>query len=202
MFGSGRVGRLFGDRTLTVGFFGVWGCTAALVLQVPLLHRPDDGFWLVPLVALSGFGFGMVTPRLLSFALGAVESAEAGAASGALSSVQTISRGLGIAAIGSLFLAVAAVAGGVPQYLRQAAPAVASCVSAALSKGDGASARAVCPAAPRHGPHPAVASAVNGVVHHAFSAAYTASLLTMAALFLVSLALARRCGALTNGVRR
>ncbi|MEV2246564.1 MFS transporter [Streptomyces sp. NPDC049970] len=60
---------------------------------------------IVPGVAVSGIGAGMVIAALFSFVLAAVDDEETGSASGVLSAVQAVGGSLGVAVLGSVFFA-------------------------------------------------------------------------------------------------
>jgi MFS family permease len=183
-------GRL-GSRTAATGFAIVVASTAAMTALASVLHGPVAGFWLVPVVALSGAGFGMITPRLSAFAVGTVAPSDAGAAAGAMSSVQTLSRAVAVSVVGSFFFALVA-AGSSSADAALPAP-VAACVQAQLDRGDGAGARLTCVTGPAAGE---VRETVDTAVGRAFGSGYGWGMALVTALFVIGLAIAARAGTL------
>ena len=60
---------------------------------------------LMPVLLLYGAGQGLVFPTLISMTLSRVPAADAGSASGVLTTVQQVSFSMGVAVIGSVFFA-------------------------------------------------------------------------------------------------
>jgi hypothetical protein len=100
---SGRLSAALGRRVLVIGvglvalgLFGTW-------LVIRLVPSPDLTNWdvLGPLL-VAGIGSGLFIAPNVQFIVATVDPAEAGAASGVISTVQRIGSAIGIAVIGSV----------------------------------------------------------------------------------------------------
>ena len=78
------------------------------VIDIVAAQHGDLTTWhLVPALALSGVGLGLLVVPLVDIALATIPTAEAGAASGAYGTVQQVGAALGVAVIGTVFFSVA-----------------------------------------------------------------------------------------------
>ncbi|MCO5967944.1 MFS transporter [Actinoallomurus soli] len=84
---------------------------AAVVLVVVAVPSSSQVVWLLPVLALSGVGEGLVAAPLIGRILAGVDPADGGAASGVLLTATQVANASGVALIGGLF---AAVLGGTP----------------------------------------------------------------------------------------
>jgi EmrB/QacA subfamily drug resistance transporter len=83
--------------------------SVATVWVLSTVHGQADGLstWdLVPALALSGIGLGLLVVPLVDVALATVPTTEAGAASGAYGTVQQVGAALGVAVVGTVFFGV------------------------------------------------------------------------------------------------
>ncbi|MEC4014758.1 MFS transporter [Streptomyces sp. H27-D2] len=103
--GPRLVGR-FGSRVVTVG--GLLQGVGVLLLVLAVLRGwPDLGFLdLLPGAALAGLGQGLQLPVLFRIVLGNVPPERAGVGSGVMITTQQTSLALGVATLGTLFLAM------------------------------------------------------------------------------------------------
>jgi MFS family permease len=109
MLGMAAAAKLGGTRrTMAIGMV-----IAALGQLLTLLGIAAQGTtvnaWLLtPMMLIAGLGIGIGMGPTFSIIITGVTDAEAGSASGALTSVQQISTALGVSTLGSLFFAIAA----------------------------------------------------------------------------------------------
>lgn len=109
MLGMAAAAKLGGTRrTMAIGMV-----IAALGQLLTLLGIAAQGMtvnaWLLtPMMLIAGLGIGIGMGPTFSIIITGVTDAEAGSASGALTSVQQISTALGVSTLGSLFFAIAA----------------------------------------------------------------------------------------------
>jgi EmrB/QacA subfamily drug resistance transporter len=83
--------------------------SASTVWVLVVVHGQGNGLstWdLVPALAVSGIGLGLLVVPLVDVALATVPTSEAGAASGAYGTVQQVGAALGVAVIGTVFFGV------------------------------------------------------------------------------------------------
>ncbi|TQS25420.1 MFS transporter [Microbispora sp. KK1-11] len=99
---SGRI--VTGAALMTLSLLGV----VVVALMVP---RSGQVAWLVPALALSGIGEGLVAAPLIGAVLAQVAPSDAGAAGGILLTATQVANACGVTLIGGLF---AAVLGGAP----------------------------------------------------------------------------------------
>jgi MFS family permease len=71
-----------------------------------LANRPVTPAWLVPALALSSAGNGIVWPSLIRLTLAEADARHAGAAAGTLTTSQQFAGALGVAGVGGIFFAV------------------------------------------------------------------------------------------------
>jgi MFS family permease len=100
-----RIAAKYSVRLLTVGCFVTGLSVGSLAVALNLCGGTMDEQWLIASLALTGFGNGLILPSLISVPLSGVPSADAGAASGTLSTTQQFAGVLGVATVGSLFFA-------------------------------------------------------------------------------------------------
>jgi MFS family permease len=91
--------RRFGRRTLHAGL----AVMATAFTAVALAPAPGT---LVPLLFTAGLGMGLVLAPFLSIVLWGVADDEVGSASGLLNTAQQLAGALGIAVLGTIFLAL------------------------------------------------------------------------------------------------
>ena len=101
-FADGVAGRI-GVRVLALGAGVLLAGMAALVAAVALGGPQASPWLLVPGMAVGGLGFGLFVPPLVDLVLGGVPPVRAGAASGALTSLQQVGAALGVALIGIVY---------------------------------------------------------------------------------------------------
>jgi EmrB/QacA subfamily drug resistance transporter len=95
-----------GVRVLSVGSGLLILGMSALIVTIALVGTRPSGFWFVPALLLGGLGFGLFVPPLIDIVLAGVPRARAGAASGALSSLQQVGAALGVTILGIIFFGV------------------------------------------------------------------------------------------------
>jgi EmrB/QacA subfamily drug resistance transporter len=107
---SGRLAAAIGRRVLIIGAGLVALGLIALWLVLLLVPSPDLTNWdLLPALLVAGFGSGLFIAPNAQFIVATVDPAEAGAASGVISTMQRIGSAIGIAVIGSVFFGTLAV---------------------------------------------------------------------------------------------
>lgn len=171
---GGRLTRRVGTTAVARG--GLVLETVGLVV-VALVVSPHLGFLtLLPGFALYGFGIGFASSQLTNIVLSAIAPEEAGAASGANTTVRQIGAALGVAVIGSIVTR---------ETIRRAVPAVhaAASLSRAVQAQAAAHLRALGPnfTAPRLAT-PREAAILERIVANAVSSATRPSLLFAAAV--------------------
>lgn len=98
-----RFARRIGRRTLHLGLV-VTGI--GLITLFTLFPEPADSVWrLVPGVLIVGLGMGTMIAPLFDFILACVDDHEVGSASGVLNAVQQLGSAIGVAVLGTLFIA-------------------------------------------------------------------------------------------------
>ncbi len=107
---SRRMAARLGRRLISLGALTMAAGMVLLFAVVALAVRSDGGVvglpWLLlPCVAVTGAGMGMVIGPMASIVLSNVDVRHAGAASGVLSSVQQFGQAAGVAGVGSVFFA-------------------------------------------------------------------------------------------------
>jgi MFS family permease len=104
---TSRLLRRYGTRVLTAGAvlqgIGLIGLAAAVLATWPGVSL----YWLAPGMAVAGLGQGLVMSPLFGTVLSEVPTSSAGAASGVLTTTQQTALALGVATLGSLFIALA-----------------------------------------------------------------------------------------------
>ena len=100
--------RWLGPRLMSVGAVLAAG---AVIAVAALCHQPGsrqpEWWYLSAVLTIGGVGMGLLIVPLFDAALATVPTADAGSASGALSTVQQIGGTLGVAVIGAIFYSVA-----------------------------------------------------------------------------------------------
>ncbi|MGH3903362.1 MAG: MFS transporter [Pseudonocardiaceae bacterium] len=103
---SGAAGPLalrFGRRLTTTGSL-IMAAGMALLLAAISLAGSDTSTWtLLPGLVLAGVGMGLIAPTLIDVALTRVEPADAGAASGVVTTAGQLGGAIGVALIGVVF---------------------------------------------------------------------------------------------------
>ncbi|MFZ3500469.1 MFS transporter [Streptomyces sp. 5.8] len=137
------------SHRITIGG-GLLLIAAGALLQGWMLDAGDGWTALVPGLAVTGVGVGLISPALAAAAMGAVPPARAGMAGGALNTARQLGMALGIAVLGAVFhtgladgLAgsgqphgtAAALAGGGAARLLDTVPGAGSWVEAAFASG-------------------------------------------------------------------
>jgi MFS family permease len=102
------------------GYAGIMLCVGALV----------DGWLLVAMLFLGGFGQGVAMPRVVNMVMSAVPISHAGLAAGILNSTLQIGAAVSVAAIGSIFYAALGSQTGPAAYGNALAVAMAAIVAA------------------------------------------------------------------------
>jgi EmrB/QacA subfamily drug resistance transporter len=103
-----RLGRLVivgGALVMGLGTAGTW-------LTVQLAGNDVNTWELIPSLLLSGVGMGCVVAPFFNIALGGVDDAEVGSASGLLNAVQQFGGSVGVAVLATLFISMVGDAGG------------------------------------------------------------------------------------------
>ena len=110
-----RAGRAIADRGrqitvtgLCLVIAGLLGTIAVVQLVAPAVGTGWTGLLVAAPLALAGVGSGMVISPNITQTLATISGAESGSASGVLQTLQRIGGGLGIAVVGSVFLALVA----------------------------------------------------------------------------------------------
>jgi len=92
----GRGVLVIGTALLSVGFVALWAVVAFID------PAEISWLWLLAPLAIGGFGSGLVTAPNTTFIVATVDRAEAGAASGVLSTIQRVGAAAGIALVGAV----------------------------------------------------------------------------------------------------
>ncbi|MFH9090976.1 MFS transporter [Streptomyces sp. NPDC017673] len=108
----GRAGLRVGLAVAVLGLLGLWGSLAHWGTGITVWK-------LAPALLLTGFGSGLVFVPLVDFVIGDATAEEVGTGAGLLNAVQQFAGALGVAALGTVFLA------------RAGHPSVPSCLAAA-----------------------------------------------------------------------
>lgn len=106
-----RLAERYGDRPLTVGTLVLLAAYAGAFLVTAADPRLMDRALLALVLAVAGFGQGLVLTPLLGRALAAIEPAYTGAASGTLAATQQVGGALGVALVGMVFFHFAGATG-------------------------------------------------------------------------------------------
>ena len=108
-----RAGRAIADRGrqvtvtgLCLVVVGLLATIAVVVLLAPQVGTRWTGWLIAAPLAVAGIGSGMVISPNITQTLATISGAESGSASGVLQTLQRIGGGLGIAVVGSVFLAL------------------------------------------------------------------------------------------------
>lgn len=84
---------------------------ATMIATLALVGPDANGFTLVPAMLIGGLGFGLFVPTLIDLVLAGVPEQRAGAASGALTSLQQVGGALGVTLAGLVFTSALTTAG-------------------------------------------------------------------------------------------
>ena len=101
-----RMGPRLPSRVINVGTAIMAAALGALIVLARRKGAALSVAELMPVLLLYGAGQGLVFPTLISMTLSRVPAADAGSASGVLTTVQQVSFSMGVAVIGSVFFAV------------------------------------------------------------------------------------------------
>jgi predicted MFS family arabinose efflux permease len=107
-----RLGPRLGRRMLHAGTAAMTLALAVLVVLARAEGTALPAALLMPVLLAYGVGQGLAFPTLISATLHGVPAADAGSASGVLATVQQVAFALGIALIGSVFVAALGPGGG------------------------------------------------------------------------------------------
>jgi MFS family permease len=104
---TSRLLRIFGTRVLAAG--AILQAVGLIILGATVLVAwpAVSVAWVAPGMAVAGLGQGLVMSPLFGVVLSEVPRASAGAASGVLTTTQQVALALGVATLGSLFIALA-----------------------------------------------------------------------------------------------
>ncbi len=107
-----------GSRVISLGVALMAGALTAIVLLTRSRGTVVGSLELVPLLLIYGTGQGFVMPTLLSVVLSDIPTADAGSASGVLTTIQQVALAIGVALIGSIFFGVAGDQPLAPDFVR------------------------------------------------------------------------------------
>jgi MFS family permease len=105
MLVSGMLIKRLGRHLLHIGILFIAAGTTTLALMLTSVHSAST-WHLVPGLLLVGAGVGIVLGQLIQFILAAVSMNEVGSASGVMEASQQLSTSLGVAVLGTIFLAL------------------------------------------------------------------------------------------------
>ncbi len=103
----------WGTRAIVAGALVYAASIGLLIAQVQIAGAELMPTRLIPVLVVVGTGQGFIMTPLLNLALGFVDEAQAGMASGVISTVQQVGAALGVAVVGILFAAALAADEGV-----------------------------------------------------------------------------------------
>lgn len=103
--GAPRLVARYGTRAITAGALGYTLSFAWLIAQVAWTGARMEPAHLIPVLIFLGASQGLIMTPLLNLVLGFVKAAQAGMASGVISSIQQVGAALGVAVVGLLFTA-------------------------------------------------------------------------------------------------
>lgn len=98
-----RLAARWGIRAIAAGALMYAGALGLLIVQVQAAGAALAPVTLIPLLIVVGAGQGSIMTPLLNLVLGTVEEAQAGMASGLISTVQQVGAALGVAVVAMLF---------------------------------------------------------------------------------------------------
>jgi EmrB/QacA subfamily drug resistance transporter len=98
-----RLAPKLGKRILSLGCIALIAGMAGLWLTVKTAGVEVNSYEMIPALAVSGAGLGLVVAPLINIILAGIQSGFAGSASGVLTTVQQIGGALGVAVIGIIF---------------------------------------------------------------------------------------------------
>jgi EmrB/QacA subfamily drug resistance transporter len=105
-FGSAQAVQRFGRTVLHAGVVLSVSGVVGIVLTLQLAGAVVTPWQLIPALAVSGLGMGMLMAPFFDIVLAGVEHHETGSASGTLTAVQQLGSALGVAVLGTLFFGV------------------------------------------------------------------------------------------------
>lgn len=107
----------WGVRAIVAGALIYAISIAGLIVQVQLAGADLQPIRLIPVLIVVGVGQGLIMTPLLNLVLGFVDEAQAGMASGVISTIQQVGAALGVAVVGILFGMALAAGEGAPAGL-------------------------------------------------------------------------------------
>jgi len=129
---SSWLARRFGRRVVTIG---AATSLAGLLLTVATLAARGDHttvWWLLPGMAVVGFGNGLALPSIIAAVLMRIPPAKAGMAAGALTTTQQFGNAIGVTVLGTVFFSVLGAAPSAHSYITAMAAASAICAALAV----------------------------------------------------------------------
>ena len=118
-----------GNRVLMVGAAGLLAGMLAMIATANIVGTNPHIYSWIPAMAISGLGFGLFVPPLIDIVLVNVDRARAGAASGALATMQQVGGALGVAILGIIFFTL--IGHNAPNAAGDASITVSTAVAAA-----------------------------------------------------------------------
>jgi hypothetical protein len=109
---SGRLARRLGGRLIVIALVMKAVAWSIIALIAYRSGAALNGAWLIHFMFIEGAGAGWTNPPLIGAVLSGVPHADAGSASGVLTTFQQIAGAVGVAVIGVLFFAALAGNGG------------------------------------------------------------------------------------------
>ncbi|MFJ5302464.1 MFS transporter [Streptomyces sp. NPDC088350] len=104
--------RRYGRRTMLAGLGVLLTGMLGAILAYDHTVRGAYPIWLLPALGVVGLGAGLFTPAFFTQALKPLRAQESGSAAGLLNAVQQLGATLGVAVLGSVYLANAGAGGG------------------------------------------------------------------------------------------
>jgi EmrB/QacA subfamily drug resistance transporter len=105
-FGVAQAVRKFGRRVIHTGIVVMAAGVASVGLTLHLAGTGVTPWQLIPALALSGLGIGMLMAPFFDIVLAGVETHETGSASGTLTAIQQLGGALGVAVLGTMFFGI------------------------------------------------------------------------------------------------
>ena len=122
------IAQKIGNRVLVLGTAGLVVGMLTLIATAALVGVHPHVYSWIPAMAISGLGFGLFVPPIIDIVLVNVDRARAGAASGALATMQQVGGAVGVAVIGIIFFGL--IGHNAPAAAGHASPTASAAVSA------------------------------------------------------------------------
>lgn len=103
LVGAAGLAARLGRRLVHIGLLAVLAGVAGVLATVEIAGAGVTPWQLLPALAVTGFGMGLVMAPFFDIVLAGVEAEETGSASGALTGVQQLGGALGVAILGTVF---------------------------------------------------------------------------------------------------